>query len=70
MYHVPFVCPECDHSAEAPISGISAGDAGIWVCDACGRAYQIEIEFCKVTIPRFETIGVCRPGCNAALWRN
>ena len=52
MYHVPFLCPDCQHSTDAPLAGIIDGDAGIWVCDVCGRVYQIQIEFTQVPPPR------------------
>jgi transcription elongation factor Elf1 len=48
MYHVSFVCPECEHSTDAPLTGIIDGDAGVWACEACGRAFQIEIKFSEV----------------------
>lgn len=52
MVLVAFVCPQCQSSAKAPLAGVAAGDAGIWVCDACGIAYQINIEFSPVSMPR------------------
>ena len=51
MYHVPFICPECDYSELAPVSGIVEGDAGVWVCDGCGSVYQINIEFLRCASP-------------------
>jgi hypothetical protein len=38
-------CPQCSYSALAPMSAIVEGDAGIWQCERCNRAYRIEIEF-------------------------
>jgi ribosomal protein L37AE/L43A len=52
MYIVPWVCPLCKNAAKGPITAVTAGDAGIWVCDACGVAYQITIEFSPVAVPR------------------
>ena len=52
MYFVSWVCPLCKNATEAPITAVTAGDAGIWVCDACGVAYQITIEFSPVPVPR------------------
>lgn len=52
MYLVLFICPQCSSCAKAPLSAVAPGDAGIWVCDACGIAYQINIEFSCVEVPR------------------
>jgi transcription elongation factor Elf1 len=51
MYLVPFTCPRCENSAKAPLAGVTDGDAGIWICDACGAAYQINIDFSCVGVP-------------------
>jgi hypothetical protein len=52
MYHVPFVCPECEYSELAPLSGVVEGDAGVWICDGCGSVYQINVEFSRLDPPR------------------
>ena len=52
MYHVPFVCPECEYSELAPLKGVVEGDAGVWICDGCGSVYQINIEFSQFAHPR------------------
>ena len=52
VYLVLFICPRCSSCAKAPLSAVAPGDAGIWVCDACGTAYQIDIEFSCVEVPR------------------
>ena len=51
MYHVPFVCPDCECSELAPLSGVIKGDAGVWVCEGCGSTYQINIEFSRIYAP-------------------
>lgn len=42
-------CPECDFTSLAPLAAISAGDAGIWQCERCNRAYSINIEFRSIS---------------------
>ncbi len=41
-------CPVCDFVAVAPMPDISSGDAGIWQCENCDRAYRIHIEFLRI----------------------
>jgi len=38
-------CPNCDFTTRAPFATVSPGDAGIWQCEGCERAYKIHIEF-------------------------
>ena len=70
MFYVPFVCPKCQHSTEAPLTGVADGDAGVWACDECGRAYQIQIEFSEVRVPCPSLPRSLPYLCNPAVQRN
>ena len=43
------VCPACGHSEPAPFNGVIQGDAGIWCCQICQKAFRIRIDFQPVT---------------------
>ncbi len=43
------VCPECGHAEPAPFNGVVQGDAGIWCCEICHKAFRIQIDFQLVT---------------------
>ena len=48
MRIVDYTCPLCDHTSEAPLHRFAAGDAGIWVCPSCERAFRLQVEFAPI----------------------
>lgn len=47
-------CPACEFTAPAPCPAIAEGDAGIWQCERCNRAFQLYIEFTLLEPPKVE----------------
>jgi ribosomal protein L37AE/L43A len=49
MQYVRHHCPSCGHDESAPFAGVAAGDAGVWVCGNCKRAFAIRVELQLIT---------------------
>ena len=45
MYFVEYCCPSCNHSSLATLVRFQHGDAGIWCCPKCDRAFYLEVAF-------------------------
>jgi hypothetical protein len=46
---IPHNCPACQFATPAPVASIAQGRAGIFQCEACNRAYDIQIEFHEIS---------------------
>ncbi len=45
MQLVTHRCPHCNFSAKAPLAVLKHGDAGVWQCEGCNRAFEIYFDF-------------------------
>jgi len=49
VFLVEHRCPTCLQSEVTPFVGVVEGDAGIWCCDNCHRAFRVRIEFEQIS---------------------